>query len=122
MKKIRVLHIAEIDNDLTKGTSTIIPQYVIEQSKNKNLEVFFLNCNNLKLNVFAKNNNIFNLDCNYDNNVIKKVNPDIVIFHELYKPPYLNVYKYLIKNGIPYIIIPHGGMTKKAQNFIQESQ
>lgn len=116
MKRIKVLHVAEIDNDMTKGTSTIIPQYAIQQQKCKNFEVYFLNCNKIKLSCSNELKNIYTYDDNEKNNVIVKVKPDLVIFHELYKVPYLRIYKYLKKKGIPYIIIPHGGMTNKAQN------
>lgn len=117
MKKINVLHIAEIDNDLTKGTSTIIPQYIIAQNECKELNVFFLNCNNTMIELLKDYSNVYSLGDNKNMTVIRKVKPDIIIFHELYKPYYLRIYKYVLKENIPYIIIPHGGMTKKAQQY-----
>lgn len=116
MKRIKVLHIAEIDNDMAKGTSTIIPQYVIQQQCNKNFEVYFLNCNKIKLTCSCKIKNIYTPIDNKKNDVIASIQPDLVIFHELYKVPYLKIYKYLVNKRVPYIIIPHGGMTKKAQS------
>ena len=115
MKKIRVLHIAEIDNDKTKGTSVIIPQYINAQNDNENIDVAFFNCNEIEIDSIRQKNNIFNLDDNVEMKVIDDFKPDIVIFHEIYKPYYLKIYKYLIAKKIPYIIIPHGGMTKQAQ-------
>jgi len=41
--------------------------------------------------------------------------PSIVIFHELYRIEFLNIFRQCKKKGIPYIIIPHGGLTYKAQ-------
>lgn len=41
--------------------------------------------------------------------------PDIVIFHEVYKPVYLSLYKECIKKGIPYIVVPHGCSTRLSQ-------
>lgn len=117
MKKIKVLHIAEIDNDAAKGTSAIIPDYVIEQKKSSELDVSFLNCNDTILNKLEGLDNIYMKKHNENMKVIDKVKPQIVVFHELYKPEYLKIYKYLIKKKIPYIIIPHGGMTKTAQNI-----
>lgn len=116
MKKINILHIAEIDNDKTKGTSTIIPQYVIQQQLSDKFNVSFLNCNNDELIYNKTINDIYCLNDNENNAIIDKVKPDIVVFHELYKLPYLKIYKYLVKKKIPYVIIPHGGMTKRAQN------
>lgn len=42
-------------------------------------------------------------------------NPNLVIFHEIYRYPYIKIYKELVDNNIPYIIIPHGSLNKKAQ-------
>lgn len=115
MKKIRILHIAEIDNDKTKGTSSVIPQYIYFQKNNPLLEVYFLNCNNIKLDFFDEDETVMNLSDNVNMNAINKIKPELVVFHELYKPCYLKIYKYLCKKRIPFIIIPHGGMTKIAQ-------
>lgn len=116
MKKIRVLHIAEIDNDLTKGTSTIIPEYINAQQNEKSLEVSFLNCNNNVINKINNKKNMYLKKDNTNMEVIKTIKPNLVVFHEIYKPDYLKIYKYLLKENIKYIIIPHGGMTKNAQN------
>lgn len=43
-------------------------------------------------------------------------NPDLVIFHEIYRYPYIKIYKELVDNNIPYIIIPHGSLNKRAQS------
>ena len=42
--------------------------------------------------------------------------PDIVVIHEVYYKEYLKIGKNLKKNGIPYIIVPHGCLTVSAQN------
>lgn len=114
MNQIKVLHISDIGNDRAAGTSVIIPQYIAAQEKNSSLKVFFLNCNNTKLNFKAQR--AYMLSDNKKNKCIDDIAPDLVIFHELYKPVYINIYKYLKRKKIPYIIIPHGGLTKKAQN------
>ena len=41
--------------------------------------------------------------------------PDLVIFHEVYRPPFLKLASFFKKENIPYIVIPHGCMTKTAQ-------
>lgn len=116
MKKIRVLHIAEIDNDVSKGTSKIVPEYIIEQNKSNELDISFLNCNNLIIPKLKNEKQIYSKKDNIEMKVIKDINPKLVVFHEIYKSEYLKIYKYLIKHNIPYIIIPHGGMTKSAQS------
>lgn len=42
--------------------------------------------------------------------------PDLVIFHEVYRYPFIKIYKELKNRNIPYIIIPHGSLNKKAQS------
>ena len=113
---INVLHVANIDNDKSKGTSTIIPEYILMQSTTKEINVFFLNCNNTKIDRLKNNKNIFTIS-DYNNYLLDKIKPNLVVFHELYIPFYLKLYRELLKKNIPYIIIPHGGMTKKAQNI-----
>lgn len=116
MKKMRVLHIAKIDNNKTKGTSVAVPQYVISQCKNDELEVAFLNCCNIKINELENIENIYIASENKNMEVLRKFQPEIVVFHELYKIEYIKIYKFLNKNKIPYIIIPHGGMNINVQN------
>lgn len=110
-----VMHVTEIDNDLSKGTSTIIPQYIISQKKVMD-NVALLNCNNIKLEKLSKVNNIYKLDDNVNMDAVKNFKPSLLVFHEVYKPYYLKLYKYCLKNNIPYIIIPHGCLTIDAQN------
>lgn len=115
MNKIKVLHIAKIDNSEGKGTSVAVPQYIISQSNNSHLRVAFLNCSN-EIITKLKNNDCYSITDNDNMRVLKKIKPDIVVFHELYKVEYIKIYKYLVKNNIPYIIIPHGGMNEAVQN------
>ena len=42
--------------------------------------------------------------------------PDLVVFEEIYKYEYIKLYKECKKNGIPYIIIPHGSLVYKEQH------
>ena len=41
--------------------------------------------------------------------------PNIVVFEEVYKFEYISMYKTLLLNRIPYVIIPHGSLVKKEQ-------
>lgn len=114
-EKLKILHVSEIDNNFSKGTSVIIPQYVLYQ-KEIGHKVGLLNCNSTKLLKFDNIDNIFSKEDNKDFMVFEKFKPDIVIFHEVYKPSYIKIYKYCLKNNIPYVVIPHGCLTKKAQS------
>ncbi|MBO4854138.1 MAG: glycosyltransferase [Oscillospiraceae bacterium] len=42
--------------------------------------------------------------------------PDLVIFHEIYRPAFLQICRRTRQEKIPYIIIPHGGLTGRAQS------
>lgn len=117
MKKINVLHIASIDNRKTAGTSVAVPQCVLSQNDSDKFNVSFFNCSEVKIDCLKQIKYNFYKNGVNISSIIKEVRPDIVVFHELYKPYYLKIYKYLLKHEIPYIIIPHGGMSVTAQNF-----
>lgn len=108
-----ILHFACVRNCQHSGICLAVPQHVVAQGKIEN--VGFVN-----LNKEAKYDEIEN-QLEYD---FKKgisglpspfCDPDIVIFHGLYIPQFIKIYKELLKKKIPYIIIPHGSMTKMAQ-------
>ena len=112
---MRVLHIAYLTARRDSGVSTVVPQYFMnEQLINK--ETYLLNINknsNLSLHLnekYLKSNNI--KDAIFK---IKKIKPDIVVIHEVYYFELLKICKYLCKNKVPYIITPHGCLTKTAQ-------
>jgi len=111
---LRILHISKIDNDHTKGTSVVIPQYVISQQNQS--QVGLLNCNDIVLDDLKECENIFSKTDNEDMNVLKNFRPNLVVFHEIYKPDYIFIYRYCVKFQIPYIIIPHGSLSQWAQN------
>ncbi|WP_146223228.1 glycosyltransferase [Ureibacillus chungkukjangi] len=84
-------------------------------------EVAMLNCSNIQLQIPEDeiNYKVFtNKDCP-DGNLTKLPKPfnrpDIVIFHGVYYIYYCKVFKYLIKNSIPYVIVPHSSLTSFAQ-------
>lgn len=113
MENIVVLHIGYADGDKTAGVSVSIPEYLHFQS---------LNCKCALLNLADVQYSVFNCFLYKDYKKISELpekfnNPSIVVFHELYRVPFLKLYKECLKKNIPYIIIPHGGLTQKAQNI-----
>ena len=107
-----VLHVACIDNSFLSGVSIVVPKHVKFQAQFA--DVALVNISNVKINNLDNQLNynpddILDVDVPYNN-------PDLVIFHECYNYKYIKIYKYLIRKKIPYIIIPHGCLTKYAQN------
>lgn len=113
MEDIVVLHIGYAGGDKTAGVSVSIPEYLRFQALNCNCAL--MNLANIQYGEFTcflydKYKNICELPGLFKT-------PSIVIFHELYRIPFLNLYRECIKRHIPYVIIHHGGLTKKAQNI-----
>ena len=116
---MKILHVAWLDNNKANGVSNVVPHHIKHQSYKH--EVALLNCSDIQLDIqnsklnypiYTKN------DC--PNGDISKLltpfcTPDIVIFHGIYFYYFCKVYKKLIKNGIPYIVVPHGDLTLYSQ-------
>lgn len=117
MEKTVILHVCSIDNDKCNGVSVVVPNHFKYQARIE--KVGLLNCSSIKIDCLSQCNNVF-LYKDY-----KKISslpkpfdhPNLVVFHEVYKPQFIFLYNYLIKNNIPYIIIPHGCLTQNAQNI-----
>lgn len=109
---MKILHISEIGNNLCDGMTTVIPSHVIEQSKIE--DVSYLNLRNTRLEGFSK-------QFEYKHNVQSKDFKnfigqfDIVIFHGLYIMEFIKISRILDSLDIPYVIVPHGSMTKMSQ-------
>ena len=112
-----ILHISAISGKKFSGISIVVPEHVKNQSNFENVALF--NCvdyipeNSInKYKVFLKkkykNLDIAELEQPFNN-------PDIVVFHGIYILEYIKIYKNLVKYNIPYIILPHGSLTQKAQ-------
>lgn len=116
--KMNILHIAYLSNSKTSGVGVVVPKYLEYESKYE--KVCLLNCNE-EYNLENKQDNYKMLNIkdieNYDlSNLEKPFDcPDLVIFHAIYYPIYINLYKQLTKRKIPYIIVPHGSLGKQAQ-------
>lgn len=115
MKKIKILHIAFVDDRLDSGISVVVPKHLEHQSKHANVTL-------LNMYDFTPRNSTgkYNVICVKNIPVLReflkqKRRPDLVVFHEIYRPYFIKAYKELLREKIPYVIVPHGSLTKKAQ-------
>lgn len=106
-----VIHIANIDTSVIGGVQIAVPKMVKAQSMYAN--VCLINTHGDLIDGIET----IRYDGDFDICKFPKPynEPNIVIFHELYRFEYISIYKKLTKAGISYVIIPHGCLSVKAQ-------
>lgn len=114
-----ILHVSAISGKKSSGISVVVPEHVKNQSNLENVAMF--NCADY-IPENAKGTYKVFLSKNYkkfDISILEKPfnKPDLVVFHGIYILYYIKIYKNLKKNNIPYIILPHGSLTKEAQKI-----
>lgn len=120
---MNILHIAAISFNKSSGLTYAIPPLVSAQNKIENIHSALLitssivdielNSFDFPIYVYKKGNIVSDLR----GLPIPFNEPDLVIFHSTYIPIHMKIAMQLKKRNIPYIIMPHGGMTKGAQNI-----
>ena len=105
-----VLHICPLSDDLCNGVHIVVPLHVKAQQKYADAALWNLGqpIDDDGIDRYFTADDLSQLPVPYRE-------PDLVVFHELYIPRYLSIAKQLKKQGIPYIILPHGALKRTAQ-------
>lgn len=108
-----ILHIASLKNNKDNGVNVVVPKHIINQAQNN--DVAFVNLNGTEIIGLEDYQYPFN-----KNDVLGSLperfrRPDIAVFHEVNNLANIAAYKALLNAGVPYVILPHGELTREAQ-------
>lgn len=117
---MNILHVAYLDNNKSNGVSVIVPDHLKNQSIFSSSTIYFMNLNeeiNNKIIEVKKQSNLQEVKYSKREFISQLCSRkiELVIFHEVYRPKYIEISRELKKNKIKYIIIPHGCLTFNAQ-------
>ncbi|MBQ3018173.1 MAG: glycosyltransferase family 4 protein [Clostridia bacterium] len=107
-----ILHVARTRNNLVSGADVVVPEHIREHQKVESVALL-----NVEKTIISGIDNQFEYSEDFKLSGLKEPfnKPDIIVFHQVYFPKFLKIAKEARKLNIPYIIIPHGSMTKEAQ-------
>lgn len=108
-----VLHIAHLTNNKYAGVDNAVPKQVIAQQPFA--DVGLINTTGMDVSGVR---NLLTLPQPFSIGSLPQPfdRPDLVVFHEVYRPEYIGIYKKLRKDRVPYVVVPHGCLTKQAQH------
>ena len=110
---MRILHVVDVKNPNGNGVVVAVNEYARHEAKLAEVAIYNLGTKFSSLaDVPIYHAESFRTISDLPNDFAR---PDIVVFNEVYKWKYLELARECRKRKIPYIIIPHGSITKHAQ-------
>jgi len=109
-----ILHIAHVGMDRLSGVNVAVPAIVHAQEALARVGI--LNLTNAPVPEVRENLR-YRKGMELASLPEPFCSPDLIVFHELYRPAYLNLSAQARKQGIPYVVVPHGCMTDSAQRI-----
>lgn len=106
-----IVHIANLDPAVIGGVQTAVPEMVKAQSAYAHVALVNTHGETVEGIPTIRYDGAFDVDA-FPEPFCK---PDLVVFHEVYRFEYIGIYRLLKKRRIPYVILPHGCFSKKAQ-------
>ena len=106
-----IIHIAHINTGIIGGVQMVVPNMVRAQSLYADVGLVNTHGDVIDDVRMLEYDGVFQIT-NFPTPFNK---PDLVIFHEVYRFEYIGIYRSLVEAQIPYIIIPHGCLSKSAQ-------
>ncbi len=105
-----LLHIAHVETAVVGGVNIAVPKTI--RAQQEFATVGLLNLTGEPLDSIPT----FSVHDFWEQKLPQQfLKPDFVIFHEVYRPPFLKLARYFKQQGIPYGVVPHGCLTKTAQ-------
>lgn len=112
--EMTILHIAHVGESRLAGVNVAVPAMV--RAQEAAACVGFLNLTNAAVPEVASQL-AYTKGMKLEDLPEPFCKPDLIVFHELYRPPFLSLSKQARARGIPYVIVPHGGLTAGAQRI-----
>lgn len=109
--RMKILHVTSIDDPNGNGVAVAVGHYYEYEKKMADVAIYNMENNFIKSEFSydaAKYKDISSLPNGFNK-------PDLIVFNEVYKLTYLKLYKECVNKNIPYIIVPHGCLTREAQ-------
>jgi len=107
---MNILYICAYKKNIIGGVPSVVPQYLKYMSECANVYVFSFG--GIK---FENSKGKFHQMKSMREIVNNLPDIDVVVFHEVYYMNYYKLANILVKNDIPYVMIPHCSLTKGAQ-------